>query len=157
MSAPQSYIRSQASPASLVPMLCHFSFFPPFSCSKYDNSLFTFHRISNTIYLLLYIDDIILMASSFSLISKVVSKLSLEFLMSDLGSLPFSLIFVPFTMLKDSFSHNPPLLKKFYIGLICSGTIPVPLLLTQGLSFLPMGVVFLILPYIRVLLVLFNI
>lgn len=59
--------------------------------SKSDSSLFTFHHGSDTIYLLLYIDDIILTTSFPSLIYKVVTQLSSEFPMCDLGSLFFFL------------------------------------------------------------------
>ncbi|KAJ9566603.1 hypothetical protein OSB04_002569 [Centaurea solstitialis] len=62
-----------------------------FISSKTDTSLFTYHRGSDTIYLLFYIDDIILTASSPTLISMVISKLSSEFPMSDLGPLSFFL------------------------------------------------------------------
>ncbi|KAJ9564595.1 LOW QUALITY PROTEIN: hypothetical protein OSB04_000561, partial [Centaurea solstitialis] len=62
-----------------------------FISSKTDTSLFTYHRGSDTIYLLLYVDDIILTASSPSLISRVISQLSSEFPMSDLGPLSFFL------------------------------------------------------------------
>ncbi|KAJ9565668.1 hypothetical protein OSB04_001634 [Centaurea solstitialis] len=62
-----------------------------FLSSKTNTSLFTYHRGSDTIYLLLYVDDIILTASSPTLISMVISQLSYEFPMSDLGSLSFFL------------------------------------------------------------------
>ncbi|KAJ9564021.1 hypothetical protein OSB04_009181 [Centaurea solstitialis] len=62
-----------------------------FLSSKTDTSLFTYHRGSDTIYLILYVDDIILTASSPTLISMVISKLSSEFPMSDLGPLSFFL------------------------------------------------------------------
>ncbi|KAJ9562428.1 hypothetical protein OSB04_007588 [Centaurea solstitialis] len=62
-----------------------------FLSSKTDTSLFTYHRGSDTIYLLLYVDDIILTASSPTLISMVISKLSSEFPMSDWGPLSFFL------------------------------------------------------------------
>ncbi|KAJ9563458.1 hypothetical protein OSB04_008618 [Centaurea solstitialis] len=62
-----------------------------FLSSKTDTSLFTYHRGSDTIYLLLYVDDIILTASSPTLIFMVISKLSSEFPMSDLGPLSFFL------------------------------------------------------------------
>ncbi|KAJ9547656.1 hypothetical protein OSB04_020199 [Centaurea solstitialis] len=62
-----------------------------FLSSKTNAFLFTYHRGSDTIYLLLYVDDIILTASSPTLISMVISKLSSEFPMSDLGPLSFFL------------------------------------------------------------------
>lgn len=60
-----------------------------FYSSKPDSSLFTYHRSFDIVYLLLYIGDIILTTSSTTLISKVISQLSSEFPMSDLGSLSF--------------------------------------------------------------------
>ncbi|KAJ9546910.1 LOW QUALITY PROTEIN: hypothetical protein OSB04_019453 [Centaurea solstitialis] len=62
-----------------------------FLSSKTNTSLFTYHRRSDTIYLLFYVDDIILTASSHTLISMVISQLSSEFPMSDLGLLFFFL------------------------------------------------------------------
>ncbi|KAJ9565778.1 LOW QUALITY PROTEIN: hypothetical protein OSB04_001744, partial [Centaurea solstitialis] len=64
---------------------------PRFLSSKTDTSLFTYHCGSDTIYLLLYVNDIILTASSPTLISMVISQLSSEFPMSDLGPLSFFL------------------------------------------------------------------
>ena len=62
-----------------------------FLSSRSNSSLFTFHHGSETIYLFLHVDDIILTASSSTLISTVISQLSSEFTMSDLGSLSFFL------------------------------------------------------------------
>ena len=62
-----------------------------FHSSKSDSSLFTFHCGQDTIYLLLYVDDIILTASSPSLVKKVISCLASEFAMTDLGPLSFFL------------------------------------------------------------------
>ncbi|KAJ9557292.1 hypothetical protein OSB04_011906 [Centaurea solstitialis] len=56
-----------------------------FLSNKTDTSLFTYHRGYDTIYLLLYVNDIILTASSPTLISMVISQLSFEFPMSDLA------------------------------------------------------------------------
>jgi hypothetical protein len=52
-----------------------------------NTSLFIFHRGSNTVYLLLYVDDIILNASSTKLLHRTISALQLEFVMKDLGPL----------------------------------------------------------------------
>ncbi|GJZ80701.1 uncharacterized mitochondrial protein-like protein [Tanacetum coccineum] len=62
-----------------------------FHSSKSDNSLFTFHRGPKTIYLLLYVDDIILTVSSPAMVVKVISCLSTEFAMKDLGQLSYFL------------------------------------------------------------------
>lgn len=50
-----------------------------------------FHRGSETIYLLLYFDDIIFMASSSSFITKVTTRLTTKLLITDLDSLSFFL------------------------------------------------------------------
>jgi hypothetical protein len=55
--------------------------------AKSDTSLFVFRRGSDTIYLLLYVDDIILTASSAALLQQTISALKREFAMKDLGPL----------------------------------------------------------------------
>jgi hypothetical protein len=55
--------------------------------AKSDISLFIFCRGSDTVYLLLYIDDIILTASSTELMCRTISALQREFIMKDLGPL----------------------------------------------------------------------
>jgi hypothetical protein len=52
-----------------------------------NTSLFIFRRGSNTIYLLLYVDDIILTASSTELLRRTISALQQKFIMKDLGLL----------------------------------------------------------------------
>jgi hypothetical protein len=52
-----------------------------------DTSLFVFWCGSDTIYLLLYIDDIVLITSSATLLQQTISTLKLEFTMMDLGPL----------------------------------------------------------------------
>jgi hypothetical protein len=54
---------------------------------KSDTSLFVFRRGSDTVYLLLYVDDIILTASSTELLCRTISVLQREFAMKDLGPL----------------------------------------------------------------------
>ncbi|MFS7952616.1 putative RNA-directed DNA polymerase [Helianthus anomalus] len=58
-----------------------------FRNSKCDNSLFIYTRGSQTAFLLLYVDDIILTASSNELLQDIINKLSREFAMKDLGPL----------------------------------------------------------------------
>ena len=54
-----------------------------------DNSLFVYCHGSDTAYLLLYVDDIILTASSDVVRQSIMSKLSFEFTMKDLGPLNY--------------------------------------------------------------------
>jgi hypothetical protein len=49
--------------------------------------LFIFHRGSDTVYLLLYVDDIILAASSTELLRRTISALQREFTIKDIGPL----------------------------------------------------------------------
>jgi len=62
-----------------------------FSHSISDHSLFIYHHGNNTTYILLYVDDIILTASSDALRDTIISKLSVEFAMKDLGPLSYFL------------------------------------------------------------------
>ena len=56
-----------------------------------DNSLFVYYHGSNIAYFILYVDDIILIGSSDLLHQFVMSKLSSEFAMKDLGPLSYFL------------------------------------------------------------------
>jgi hypothetical protein len=58
-----------------------------FKSSTSDNSLFIYRRGNDMAYLLLYVDDIILTASSTTLLQRFVQSMSKEFAMSDLGKL----------------------------------------------------------------------
>jgi hypothetical protein len=55
--------------------------------AKSDTLLFIFRRDSDTVYLLLYVDNIILTASSTELLRRTISALQREFTMKDLGPL----------------------------------------------------------------------
>src|SRR6185503_10432192 len=58
-----------------------------FTETKSDTSLFIYRRGDETVYLLLYVDDIVLTASSQQLLERVISFLQQEFAMKDLGQL----------------------------------------------------------------------
>ena len=58
-----------------------------FTEAKSDTSLFIFHRGTDMVYLLLYVDDIVLTASSPDLLRRTISALQREFSMKDLGEL----------------------------------------------------------------------
>src|SRR6185503_2685107 len=58
-----------------------------FTEAKADTSLFGYCRGDETAYLLLYVDDIVLTASSQQLLERVISFLQQEFAMRDLGQL----------------------------------------------------------------------
>ena len=54
---------------------------------KSDTSLFTYHRGSEVVYLLLYVDNIVLTASSTRLLRHIIAALQQEFFMTDKGQL----------------------------------------------------------------------
>eukprot|EP00253_Pinus_taeda_P016610 PITA_16610 len=60
-----------------------------FSCSHTDTSLFVFHKNSDVIYLLLYVDDIIVIGKNSSLLDSFTLKLNSGFATKDLGSLSY--------------------------------------------------------------------
>ena len=55
--------------------------------AKSDTSLFVYHCGADTIYLLLYVDDIVLTASSDGLLRRTIDALQQQFSMKDLGPL----------------------------------------------------------------------
>jgi hypothetical protein len=55
--------------------------------AKSNTSLFIFWHGADTVYLLLYVDDIVLIASSATLLQQTISALKREFVMKDLGPL----------------------------------------------------------------------
>ncbi|PWA99415.1 hypothetical protein CTI12_AA009100 [Artemisia annua] len=59
--------------------------------SRCDSSLFIFQQGSEIAYLLIYVDDIILTASSTTLLQQIISSLHREFEMTDLGELNYFL------------------------------------------------------------------
>ncbi|XP_023750321.1 uncharacterized mitochondrial protein AtMg00810-like [Lactuca sativa] len=62
-----------------------------FTHSRSDHSLFVYKKGHDTAYLLLYVDDIILVTSSHDLRRKFLALLDAEFAMKDLGPLSFFL------------------------------------------------------------------
>ena len=62
-----------------------------FAKAKSDTSLFVYQRGSDATYLLLYVDDIVLTASSTGLLRRIISALQREFAMKDLGELHYFL------------------------------------------------------------------
>ncbi|GJY78530.1 ribonuclease H-like domain-containing protein [Tanacetum coccineum] len=62
-----------------------------FHHSRCDSSLFIYRQGADTAYLLLYVDDIVLTASSSDLLQQIITSLHAEFSMTDLGSLNYFL------------------------------------------------------------------
>lgn len=58
-----------------------------FKASKCDPSLFTYVSQGNTIYILVYVDDIIITGNSSSLLHTIITKLNVSFSLKQLGDL----------------------------------------------------------------------
>jgi hypothetical protein len=62
-----------------------------FTATRSDNSVFTYANGADAALLLLYVDDIVLTASTSALLQCIIAKLTCEFTMKDLGDLHFFL------------------------------------------------------------------
>uniref|UniRef100_A0A8R7QUX5 Reverse transcriptase Ty1/copia-type domain-containing protein n=1 Tax=Triticum urartu TaxID=4572 RepID=A0A8R7QUX5_TRIUA len=62
-----------------------------FNATRFDNSLFTYNSGNDAAFLLLYVDDIVLTASTSALLHRIVHRLTDAFAMKDLGALRFFL------------------------------------------------------------------
>ncbi|GJW57399.1 ribonuclease H-like domain-containing protein [Tanacetum coccineum] len=97
-----------------------------FFTSRCDSSLFIYRSGSDTAYLLIYVDDIVLIASSTTLLHHIISSLHSEFDMTDLGALNY---FLGISVTRDStrmfLSHKQyaiELLERAYM-LNCNPTL----------------------------------
>lgn len=62
-----------------------------FKQARSDSSLFVLHTSAGMAYLLLYVDDMVLSASTTALLQLIVNKLRSEFAVKDMGDLKFFL------------------------------------------------------------------
>ena len=62
-----------------------------FLLNQANFSLFVHHTTAGTVYLLLYVDDMVLTGNNPALIKTLITRLSTEFAMKDLGSLHYFL------------------------------------------------------------------
>lgn len=62
-----------------------------FRCSPADPSLFTYHREGQTLIILLYVDNVLLTGSSQTLMNALISELSSQFSMKDMGEIHYFL------------------------------------------------------------------
>ncbi|GJR05347.1 ribonuclease H-like domain-containing protein [Tanacetum coccineum] len=86
-----------------------------FQHSKTNSSLFVFHRGSGIAYLLLYVDDIILTASSSTFLQRIIASLHSEFALTDFGSLNY---FLEFKLGSDGEPINDPTLYRSLAGVL---------------------------------------
>uniref|UniRef100_A0A2N9ID50 non-specific serine/threonine protein kinase n=1 Tax=Fagus sylvatica TaxID=28930 RepID=A0A2N9ID50_FAGSY len=107
-----------------------------FIASVANASLFILRRGSLTVYLLLYVDDIIITGNDSSVITSIISQLSTAFELKDLGPLRYFLgLQIDYTK-SDLFVHQckylTDLLTKFHM--IDSKAAPTPIVLTPALT-----------------------
>jgi hypothetical protein len=62
-----------------------------FSSSQVDPSLFVYHTNGSHIFLLVYVDDIIVTGNSEATMQSIIAKLQIDFAMKDLGTLTYFL------------------------------------------------------------------
>ncbi|GJX24855.1 ribonuclease H-like domain-containing protein [Tanacetum coccineum] len=72
-----------------------------FSSSRCDSSLFIYQHGFEVVYLLIYVDDIVLTTSSTDLLQRIIPSLHKEFNMTDLGALNY---FLGISVTRDSTS-----------------------------------------------------
>jgi hypothetical protein len=87
---------------------------------KSDTSLFIFHRDSDTLYLLFYVDDIIITASSMEFLRCTISALQWEFAMKDLNPLHHFLGITVVHCVDGLFLHQ----RTYTLGIIQCATMP---------------------------------
>ena len=73
--------------------------------AKSDTSMFIYRRGDDTVYLLLYVDDIVLTASTADLLHRTIVALQREFAMKDLGPLHHFLGIIAERRPQDLFLH----------------------------------------------------
>jgi histone deacetylase 1/2 len=107
-----------------------------FTSSKADTSLFILRHPGITIYLLVYVDDIIVVSSSDTVIARLIHQLRGAFALKDLGRLHYFLgIEVQFcadSLLLTQRKYAAELLRR--AGLIKCGPSPTPMISSEKLS-----------------------
>ncbi|XP_022038377.1 uncharacterized mitochondrial protein AtMg00810-like [Helianthus annuus] len=78
-------------PRAWFQRLSNFLLHQGFMCSQADTSLFVFHKGACLMYLLVYVDDIILTGNDEASISRFTASLHKEFAITDLGNLNYFL------------------------------------------------------------------
>lgn len=115
-----------------------------FHSSTAGTSLFIYRCPKVTVYLLVYVDDIIAVSSSPSAPDKLIIDLRSEFAVKDLGSLHFSLVLRSSVSLMVCFSHNGNMRPSCFAVLAClSANLLTPLWLLLICSHVLMVILYL--------------
>lgn len=107
-----------------------------FSASKVDTSLFYFNKGNVTIFLLIYVDDIIVVSSSQEACSALLRNLSQDFVLKDLGRLNY-FFGIEVSKVRDGIvltqnKYASDLLKR--VGMSDCKPVNTPLLASEKLS-----------------------
>ncbi|RVW16345.1 Retrovirus-related Pol polyprotein from transposon RE1 [Vitis vinifera] len=101
-----------------------------------DTSLFVFTKKDDLIYLLLYVDDIILTGNNLALINRFISQLHSEFAVKDLGPLSYFLglevSYIPNGFFLSQVKYATDILAR--AQLLDSKPVPTPMIVSQRLS-----------------------
>jgi hypothetical protein len=98
--------------------------------AKSDMSLFIYRRGNDTVFLLLYVDDIVLTASTADLLQRTIVALQREFAMKDLGPSTTSSASPPSAGPRVSSSISASTPSTYWSGLACPTARPAPRLST---------------------------
>jgi hypothetical protein len=98
--------------------------------AKSDTSLFIYRRGDDIVYLLLYVDDIVVTASTADLLQRTIIALQREFAMKDLGPLHHFLGITAERRPQGLFLHQRQYAIDILDGLTCPTASPAPCLLT---------------------------
>lgn len=85
-----------------------------FANIRSDSSLFVYRQGDQLAYLLLYVDDIVLIASSKGLLQQIITTLRSEFAMTDLGALKY---FLGIAVSRNHHALNKNTLLRFLCAL----------------------------------------
>ncbi|CAH9110232.1 unnamed protein product [Cuscuta epithymum] len=109
-----------------------------FSQSRSDSSMFIYRTDSQVVYILLYVDDILITGSSASFVSSVIKTLSHQFAMKDLGDIHYFLGVqakrTPQGLFLSQEKYISDLLRRFHLHTVKPVRTPLPLRITLSLT-----------------------
>ena len=97
--------------------------------------MFVYRRGKDMVILLLYVDDIILTASSTSLLSSIITYIQQEFAISNLGDLHYFWAYLLLVLLRLYFFLNLNILETFLICVTCLLPTQFPHQLIQSVNY----------------------
>ncbi|CAH9140808.1 unnamed protein product [Cuscuta epithymum] len=106
--------------------------------SRSDSSMFIYCQGSHRVYILLYVDDILITGNSSSLVQSIIRLLSQTFAMKDLGDLHFFLgiqtVRTPTGIFLSQQKYISDLLRRFHLHTVTPVRTPLPTRTTLSLT-----------------------